>query len=257
MVHEGTGHPGVGSVAEVSNSVVAQMLGAGLIMVVPAGIGNTIDKLDLNLSAFQQKNIPILGVIINKCIPEKIDKVRYYVGKKLNERGIPILGVLPYEEELGLPLMGTICRAVKGEILLNEDRFDNKVQDIIAGSLIDLEGLKHFKNQLLVVSVRRFDDAIRKIKQVAEQNQLAESILSGVLLTGKGSLRNEHINYMESFKIPVIKTNIDTYEAVIKISKIEVKINTRTPWKVKKAVELFSEHVDLSLIKDQLAIKVS
>jgi BioD-like phosphotransacetylase family protein len=257
LVHEGTGHPGVGSVAEVSNSVVAQMLGAGLIMVVPAGIGNTIDKLDLHLSAFQQKNIPILGVIINKCIPEKIDKVRYYVGKKLSQRGIPILGILPYEEELGLPLMETICQAVKGETLFNEDQFDNKVQDIIAGSLIDLEGLKHFKNQLLVVSVRRFDDAIRKIKQVAEQNHLAESILSGVLLTGKGSLRGEHINYIENFKIPVIKTNIDTYEAVIKISKIEVKINTRTPWKVKKAVELFSEHVDLSIIKDQLAIKVS
>jgi dethiobiotin synthetase len=254
LVHEGTGHPGVGSVAEVSNSVVAELMGAGLIMVVPAGIGNTIDKLDLNLSAFQQKNVPILGVIINKCIPEKIEKVKYYVGKTLDKRGIPILGVLPYEEELGLPLMATVCQAVKGEVLFNDDQFDNKVQDIIAGSLIDLEGLPNFRNQLLVVSVRRFDDAIRKIKQVAEQNQLSDSILSGVLLMGKGSLRGEHINYIENFKIPVIKTNIDTYEAVIKISKIEVKINTRTPWKVKKAVELFAEHVDLSIVKDQLAL---
>jgi len=153
--------------------------------------------------------------------------------------------------------MESICRAVKGEAHLNEDQFDNKVEDIIAGSLIDLENLKRFRNQLLVVSIRRFDDAIRKIKQVAEQNQLKESILSGILLTGKGSLREEHVNYIDSFKIPVIKTNIDTYEAVIKISKIEVKINTRTPWKVQKAVELFAEHVDLSIIMDQLAIKVS
>ncbi|MEZ4684602.1 MAG: AAA family ATPase [Bacteroidia bacterium] len=57
LIHEGTGHPGVGSVAEVSNSVIAEKLGAGVIMVVPAGIGNTIDKLDLNLAPFQQKNI--------------------------------------------------------------------------------------------------------------------------------------------------------------------------------------------------------
>lgn len=257
LVHEGTGHPGVGSVADVSNSVVADMVGAGVIMVVPAGIGNTIDKLDVNLAPFQHRGIPILGVIINKCRPNKIDKVRHYVSKKLDERGIPVLGVLPFTEELGLPLMESICRAVKGEAHLNEEQFDNKVEDIIAGSLIDLENLKRFRNQLLVVSIRRFDDAIRKIKQVAEQNQLKESILSGILLTGKGSLREEHVNYIDSFKIPVIKTNIDTYEAVIKISKIEVKINTRTPWKVQKAVELFAEHVDLSIIMDQLAIKVS
>lgn len=255
VVYEGTGHPGVGSVADVSNSVVAKLTGAGVIMVVPAGIGSTIDKLDVNLSVFQTKDIPILGVIVNKCLPEKMEKVQYYVAKKLAQRGVPLLGVLPYEEELALPLMGTICRAVKGEAIHNGHNFDNRVQDTIAGSLIDMEGLRAFRNQLLVVSVRRFDDAMRKIKQVAEQNQLKESILSGVILTGKGSLRAEHVSFIDQFEIPVIKTNIDTYEAVIRISKIEVKINTRTPWKVQKAVELFAKHVDLSPIIDQLVTK--
>jgi len=34
----------------------------------------------------------------------------------------------------------------------------------------------------------------------------------------------------------------------VKISRIEVKINPRTPWKIHRAEELISEHVDLGLL---------
>ncbi len=252
VVYEGTGHPGVGAVADVSNSVVAEMVHAGLIMVVEAGIGNTIDKLDLNLRVFQDMNIPIIGVIINKTRKDKMDKIRHYVGKKLDQWGIPILGIIPYEEELGLPLMDTICKAIKGQPIYNDDQMDNRVKDIIAGSLIEMEDLRRLSNQLLVVSVRRFDDAIRRIKQFSEQHALVETPLAGIIITGKGSLKKDHEDYITYHKIPVIRSFFDTYESVIKISKIEVKINTRTPWKVQKAVELFKEYVDLTPIMDKI-----
>jgi len=42
-VYEGTGHPGVGSVAGLSNAHVAKLLDAGVVMVVEGGIGSTID----------------------------------------------------------------------------------------------------------------------------------------------------------------------------------------------------------------------
>lgn len=252
VIYEGTGHPGVGAVADVSNSVVADMVEAGLIMVVEAGIGNTIDKLDLNLSVFQTKNIPIIGVIVNKTRKNKMDKIRHYVGKKLESRGIPLLGVIPYEEELGLPLMGTIGKAVNGQVIYNDQMMDNRVRDIVAGSLIDIENLRHFNSQLLIVSVRRFDDALRRIKLLVEQHNLTGSPLSGIILTGKGSLKKEHEDYINHHKIPVLRSFFDTYESVIKISKIEVKINTRTPWKVQKAVELFKEHVDVTPIMNRI-----
>lgn len=252
VVYEGTGHPGVGAVADVSNSVVAEMVNAGLIMVVEAGIGNTIDKLDLNLSVFQTKNIPVIGVIINKTRKNKMEKIRHYVGRKLESRGIPVLGVIPYEEELGLPLMGTICKAVNGQIIFNDHMMDNRVKDIVAGSLVEMEDLRRFTNQLLIVSVRRFDDALRRIKHIVEQHNFTDTPLAGIILTGKGSLKKEHEDYIVHHKIPVLRSFFDTYESVIKISKIEVKINTRTPWKVQKAVELFDEYVDLTPIMEKL-----
>lgn len=252
VVYEGTGHPGVGSVVGLSNARVAEMLGAGLIMVVEAGIGNTIDLLDLNLSVFEQKNIPILGVIINKAIPTKIEKVEHYVGNVLKDRGINLLGVLPYDRELGLPVMHSIVKAINGKVELNEDQLDNRVMDIIAGSLIDLRELKEFSNQLLVVSVNRLDEALKKLEGVFRFVDQKEYPLSGIIVTGDEEISQEHQEKFLENKVPVVRAAMDTYEVVIKISRMEVKINTRTPWKVKKAIELFRDHIDLQPVMDSL-----
>ena len=248
VIYEGTGHPGVGSVVGLSNAHVANMLGAGLIMVVEAGIGNTIDKLTLNLSLFESHDIPVIGIIINKALVNKIDKVRNYVGRFLKEKNIRLLGILPYEEELGLPVMETICKTLNGQVLYHEDKLDNRVSDIIAGSLVDLKQPHDQFNQLLVVSYKRLGEAIKKIGQVERIMGLESSPLSGILVTGEGDISDEVLAYVNEYKVPVIQSQMDTYESVIKISRIEVKINTRTPWKVKKAVDLFREHVDLNCI---------
>lgn len=252
VVYEGTGHPGVGSVVGLSNATVAEMLKAGVIMVVEAGIGNTIDLLDLNLSVFLQKNIPIVGVIINKAIPAKIDKIVHYVGKVLKERNITLLGVLPYDRELGLPVMHSIAKAINGRTEMNEDYMDNRVMDIIAGSLIDLSEVKEFSNQLLVVSVNRMEEALKKLEGVFRFVDQEEFPLSGVIVTGDGDLAEEHINLFQQHKVPVVRAAMDTYEVVIKISRMEVKINTRTPWKVKKAIQLFHEHIDMQPVLEFL-----
>jgi BioD-like phosphotransacetylase family protein len=252
VVYEGTGHPGVGSVVGLSNAKVADMLGAGLIMVVEAGIGNTIDRLDLNLSVFEQKKIPVLGIIINKAQPQKIDKVKHYVGRVLKERKLPLLGIIPFEEELALPLMDTIAKAINAEVVLHSDMLDNKIKGIIAGSLIDMSEMKDFDHQLLVVSINRLEEALKKLTQVTRLMSMRESPLSGVILTGQGDMSPSQVAYIKANKIPVLRSKIDTYEAVIKISRIEVKINVRTPWKVRKAMDLFEAHVDLSPVLNRL-----
>ncbi|MEL6671653.1 MAG: AAA family ATPase [Bacteroidota bacterium] len=252
VVFEGTGHPGVGTVVGLSNAKVAQMVNSGLIMVVEAGIGNTIDLLELNLALFKQRNIPILGVIVNKALVNKMDKVEHYISQRLGEENIDLLGILPFEEELGLPVMHTIAKAVNAKVVYNEDQLDNKVRDTIAGSLIDLRELRNFNNQLLVVSIPRLDEAMKKLEKVSRLIDTHESPLSGIIVTGQGEFKENQIAYFEQHKIPVLRAMIDTYEAVIKISRIEVKINTRTQWKVQKAIELFQQHVNLDLLLEKM-----
>ncbi len=258
IVYEGTGHPGVGSVLNLSNARVAKMLNAGLVMIAEGGIGSTIDKLDVSLALFREHQVPLLGVIVNKVKPEKIEEVKYFLSKKFKEQQIPLLGILPYDQNLSLPIMATILRAVDGKTLLNEEYLNNPVEDILAGSLIETEDSNIGQNILLVASIKRLNEAMAKIEKISKTKKLEKSPLSGVIVTGDGrhakwydeaDLNNP---YFRKHNIPVITTVLDTYGSVVKISRIEVKINTRTPWKVKRAIELIQEHVDFDLLLEKL-----
>jgi len=243
VIYEGTGHPGVGSVAGLSNAKVAKLLNAGVVMVIEGGIGSTIDMLNMCLSLFREHEVEIIGVIINKVRQDKIDKVQKYVGKWLEQQNLPLLGVIPYDQTLAYPLVSTIAKAVEGTIIFNADHATNKVDNILAGSLIDLQELKGSSDQLLVVSTRAINDAIKKIDQLVKQHNFSETPLAGIVATGSGNIESDTLKYIEENNLPLIRTNLDTYGCVVKISKIEVKINRKTPWKVIKAISLIRDNV--------------
>ena len=256
VVYEGTGHPGVGSIVNLSNADVAKLLNAKVVMVVEGGIGNTIDKLNMSLALFREKKVPIIGVIVNKVLPKKMEKVEHYVGKKLEQMGIPLLGLLPYEKRMSYPIMYTVKEAIKGKAICNEKKLLNRIEKIIPGSLVyDVENIHKQNNQLLVVSYKRANESIRTVEMVAAKMGRETCPLAGIILTGRGRLnpgQGEHptvnMDYINKHQIPVVSTHLDTLGAYTKINQIEVKINTDTPWKVRRAIELIKNHVDLEKI---------
>ncbi len=247
VIFEGTGHPGVGSVANISNARVAKLMNAQVIMIAEGGIGSTIDMLNMCTALFREEEVPILGVIINKVLPEKMESVRYYVGKWLDSKGIRLLGLMPYDKSLAFPLLAAVSKAVGGVITYNSEYAGNKVESILAGSLIDLQELTSSQDLLLVVDTKSINDAINKIRSISKLNDI-DCPLSGIVATGPGNMDGETLTYIEENKIPLVRTNLDTYGAVIKISKIEVKINRSTPWKIQKAIKLIEENIDLDEI---------
>ena len=215
-------------------------------MVVEGGIGSTIDMLNMCLALFREEEVPIIGVIINKVHPDKSEKVEKYVGKWLRRNNLKLLGILPYDKSLAHPILGSVAHAVKGEVEMHKDKLHNKVENILAGSLIDLTELKENENQLLVVSVRLISNAINRIQVLSKIFNIHECPLSGIVLTGKGDIEDHVIDYINKNELPLIRTtSLDTYGSVLKISRIEVKINRSTPWKINRAIELINQNVDL------------
>lgn len=251
VVYEGTGHPGVGSVIDLSNADVASLLNCPVVMVVEGGIGNTIDRLNANMALFREQNVPLMGVILNKVLPDKIEKVKHFVGRKLRQMGIPMLGVLPYDDSLTYPIMDGIRRAVNGRVLLNGHNLDNRVENIASGALVEKKEVDKLHNLLLIVGSRRLEKAIESIEEMCRDKGIEGSPLAGIILNGDGHFIEEFMaefpcrEYIEQSGVPLIATNLDTYGSALKISKIEVKINTRTPWKVERAIQLIQENVDL------------
>lgn len=245
VVYEGTGHPGVGSIGGVSNARVAKIMDSHVILIIEGGIGSTIDKLNMCLSLFREEKVPILGVIVNKVRVDKIEKIRKFLSKWFSDNNIPLLGIIPYDASLAHPIMKTISIAINGTVLAHPENLNNEVADILAGSLIQLEELKNSKNLLLVVGAENLHNAISKVNFLSKSAGIDKSPIAGIVVTGRREINSAAMPYIEENKIPVVRTALDTYGSVLKISRIEVKINRNTPWKVRKAIELIKENVNL------------
>ncbi|MCS7035038.1 MAG: AAA family ATPase [Saprospiraceae bacterium] len=259
VVFEGTGHPGVGSIVGLSNAVVARLLDARVILIVRGGIGRTVDEMTLALALFGQEGIPVEGVIVNKVLPDKIEKVRHYLGKVLNAWGIPLLGVIPYDESMMFPLFEQIRKAVHGRVVFHPEKMENRIAAIVSGSLVESYNLREHRNILIVSNSLRLPEVLRKMTYIAQMQGVPHPDIAGILITGADDghppVHEDPLcrDFILQQHIPVIESDLDTYGAALRINALEVKINTRTPWKVKRATELIREHVDI----DQLVAIMS
>ena len=96
MLLEGTGHVGVGSIVEMSNSRVASLLNADMVLVCNGGLGSAFDELEMNRVMCEAHGVRVRGVILNKVLPDKVEMVRDYFGRVMEQRwGLPLLGVVP------------------------------------------------------------------------------------------------------------------------------------------------------------------
>jgi dethiobiotin synthetase len=253
VIYEGTGHPGVGSVVGLSNADVAQRMQSGLIMVAEGGIGSTIDMISLCLEKFYRCQVPIIGVILNKVLDEKRPKIEKYVSKWLEQYDIPFLGSMPFDKTMSFPMFRTIVESVKGKIEFNADQVNNNmVENIVAGSLISTEELVGSgENNLLVVGATRLGLAIEDISSIMKSQDWEKPPFSGIISTGHGDYSKQTIEFVQKHKIPLVRTMLETYGAVVKIARIEVKINQETPWKVRRAIEMIENNVDLKYILEK------
>src|SRR5690606_6651499 len=253
VIYEGTGHPGVGSVVNLSNADVASMLDLGVVMIVEGGIGSTIDRLNTCSALFREKNVPIVGVIINKVIPEKMDKVKYYVYTKIREMKQKPLGFIPYDESMAFTTIKDIIDQIRSTVTINTVYVYNKVEDIISGSVLERNQLQTSqKNLLLVVAADRVDNAINKVKIWSYEKHGEFSPLSGIVATGEGFINSETESYILKNRIPFIRTHLDTLGTVRWMSMGEVRINVNKLWKIQRAIDFIQENVGLDYLQESV-----
>src|SRR4026208_2377570 len=85
---EGSGHAGVGAVFDLSNARVAKLLNCKVIIVSQGGIGKPIDEVALNQALFEKEGVEIIGVIINKVLPDKLEFVTEFARRGPKRKGL-------------------------------------------------------------------------------------------------------------------------------------------------------------------------
>ncbi|MDP8298909.1 MAG: AAA family ATPase [Candidatus Tantalella remota] len=253
VIIEGTGHAGVGSVFDLSNATVARALESKVILVSPGGIGNPIDEIMLNKALFDKNGVKVIGVIVNKVLSHKYDKVNEYVSKGLSRLGIPVLGVLPYRELMDRPTLRDFKEELDMHVLCGEESLDRQMNKILVGAMEVREAAQYLEDDCLMITPGNRMDLINLLIKVHTGHFRAPKRIAGMILSGGLAPKRRVYNALKKANIPTLMSRFDTYDVASRVHDLTVKIKARNRNKVDMAIDLIEKHVDMDLVLKGLA----
>lgn len=249
VVIEGTGHAGVGSVFDHSNAVVAKLLDAAVVLVSTGGIGKPIDEILLNKALFDREGVRLLGVVINKVINDKFDKISKLVKKGLDRFGIKVLGVIPYNPVLSAPSIAQILEETHYKLIAGSS-LKKFVRDVVVGAMSPRDALKYFKetDSLLITPGDRNDLILCAVKLT--KSKKTKFSLSGIILTGGMLPDKKTTKAVNKLNIPLILSANDTYKTASAIHDLTVKIKSTDQEKINLIIEMVKNNICIKELID-------
>ncbi|MHC4713892.1 MAG: phosphotransacetylase family protein [Planctomycetota bacterium] len=254
LVVEGTGHAGVGSCLDVSNAAVARLLDSVAVIVVPGGIGSSLDEVALSMALFEREGVAVAGVIANKVFREKAEKVRTSLALGLERFGTRLLGAIPYEPALSYPSVAQIREELDARVLFGEDALSTPVENTIIAAMTPPNVLRYLEQGALVITPGdRVDNILLAMSANGLYGPKSPRAIVGLVLTG-GLI--PHVAVMPLLKnsgLPVLICQEDTYSVAAKIAQRVFKINPGDTEKITAAQGFVRDYVDVEAIMAAVA----
>lgn len=246
VICEGSGHAGVGAVFDLSNARVAKLLGARVIIVSQGGIGKPIDEVALNHALFRQEQVEVIGVILNKVLPDKLDVIREYASKGLQRQGLELLGVLPLQPILSSPTLEVIREELRAEPLNGSTQYQNLVEEVVVGAMSVRSALSYLKKGVLVITPGDREDIL--LAAATTMSGRGTDGLAGIILTGGQRPSPSVMRVVEAMPFPVLAIDAESYRVASKVHDLTVKTRPADTGKIGLIRDLISRHVDVERI---------
>lgn len=248
VVVEGTGHAGVGSVFDMSNGDVAALLGCKVVIISSGGIGKPIDEIMLNKAMFDAAGVQIIGAIVNKVEEDKLEKINSYVRRGLARKGVDLLGVMPFRQQLSSPTIQQLLDDIDGELITGQRGLLNPVEKMVIGAMPPHQALDYLTRGTLLITPGTRDDLVLAAMSSCLLDASRTPCVAGIILTGGTPPQPSILDLVEKTGIPVILSSDDTYSVASKIAKLIVKIRPTDIDKIRAAEAMVEEFVDVDKI---------
>jgi len=250
VVIEGSGHAGVGSVFSLCNARVAKLLNAKVVIVALGGIGRPVDEVAVNRSLFEMEGVPVVGVVVNKALPEKLEQTRHYLTKAFDRAGLPLLGVVPYAPCLAWPTVQQVVESTGAEVVSGHDRLSSPIAQVLVGAMTPHNALAYIRDESLLIVPGDRDDLVLA---VVSMHLLRDDVrLSGIVFTGGLQPSPETMDLLSRIDVPVLFVGTGTYETAACVHDTVVKIRSTDQDKVRLATSLVRDNVDLKRLWSML-----
>jgi BioD-like phosphotransacetylase family protein len=252
IIIEGTGHAGVGSVFDLSNARVAKLLHSKVVLVTKGGIGKPIDELALNKALFDKEGVEVVGVVMNKLLPEKYDYVRDFARRGLERLGLELLGAIPAEPLLANATLGQIRQTIKGHFINAHEKNRRRVKKVIIGAMNSTHVMEHFQPGTLVITPGDREDVILAALSTSTLSDAEDRGIAGLILAGDLLPHQSVLDLLSNSDVPVIKSPLDSYSVASAIHSMTVKTLPGDVEKIDRIQALIDRHVDIDRLLAKL-----
>lgn len=273
VIIEGTGHAGVGSVFDLSNARVAKLLGAKVIIVSGGGIGKPIDEVALNKALFDREGVEIVGVILNKVLPQKREYIEDFGRRGLARLGIDLLGTIPDERVLADPELTQIRESIHGKFIHTPPNVRRRVRHVMIGAMSSGHVVDEFRPGTLIITPGDREDIIlaalssnslRPYQELcadagpgevtpggADTGQ-DEALVAGLVLSGNLRPHDSIMALIQASNVPVITSPLESFAIASKINSMTVKTLPGDTAKIDKIQTLIESYVEVDRLLEKL-----
>jgi BioD-like phosphotransacetylase family protein len=243
LLIEGTGHAGVGAVIDLSNAVVAAMLGAPAVIVSEGGVGRPIDEIVLSAALFERHGVHVAGAIVNKVDLDAKPGLARTLERGLARHGIALLGVLPYRPMLSNPTLAMVREVVQGETIAAGPHPDEVIGGVAIGAMEPEHMLERLAPRSLVIVPGDRTDVIRAIVGVHSGGDPDGTGALGLVLTGGYRPEPAVLDAIRQARLFATLVPEDTYVVASAMHDLLVKTHASDAGKIAEIKALVWEYL--------------
>jgi phosphate acetyltransferase len=255
VVVEGSDYIGEGSYFEFDiNAFIAKNLGLP-ILIIGQGLGRSIHEIlnpiQMAIDAFEHQDTKIIGVIVNRVMPERRQEIVKEMKETLPEHS-GMHSAIPTDEVLSNPTVGEVAEQLGAKVLYGHDKLENLVTQFQSVAMSLGNYLRFIKKGSIAITPGDRIDVLMGALQANASNTYPH--ISGIVLTGGISLP-DHIDELLAGTpniLPILAVNDFTFETSVKASEVVSSITKTSPRKINHALALFERYVDMNALEEKV-----
>jgi BioD-like phosphotransacetylase family protein len=238
VVIEGGGRFTTGGVVDLTDADVADLLDAEVVLVAEYETPTDVDE---TLAAAERIGDRLAGVLFNRVPDTAYDEVEGLVAPFLEDRGVPVVGVLPREPELAGVSVAELASEL-GADLLTEGATDGVVERLLVGAMGGEEALRYFRRTKSAAVITGGD------RTDIHTAALEAPGVSCLVLTGGRRPPATVIGTAAEKGVPILLSAADTLTTLERAEEVVSGGRTRDEHTVDVMGDLLADHADVAAL---------
>lgn len=221
---------------------LATYLDARLVILVSGNEDVVLDDLTFLRRRIDLSGVRLGGIIINKM--NNPDEFRMHAFDRVKALGMPVLGIIPYEEELGFFRLRFLAKRLNAKVITGEKNLDRVVRHTFIGAMSSDAALRsplfNEECKLIITSGDRGDMILSCLEPNTAGMILSNNILPSATILSRAA----------QYGMPMMTVQRDTFAVAKQVDDMEPLLMKDDTDRIELLRDRVRRHVDLTALLD-------